>query len=272
MIQAKFIEWLEIKGLCERSIKHYMYYYNKFNFEKVDQSYLTFFLQRNNNGVGRAFLKNIFLFIKTNEFDQAVKDHVLSLDIPKITGRKKKRYPQVLTKEQVHEIARAMENNRNRIMTLLTFYGGLRLGELLNINPYDFDWSKWKNAPLEAGELKIIGKGDKERRVPIMPWLMQRTLEFIQQEVSQQQNSDKPLFNIKERGWHSLLSKVSKKTIGRSVNPHLLRHSCATFLMDKGLDLKTIAEFLGHESISTTAIYTHISKEKLKSQVQQAFE
>ena len=256
--------WLQAKGLCANTIKQYNKYFDKFEFDKLSQPYLIEYINNHNNNVARAFLKNLLHFVKTGEFPKEVKLLISELDIPKITGRKKFRLPQVLSEEQVFQLSNAMQTERNKIMVLVTFYGGLRVAELTRIKPYDFNWELWLRAPDELGRLKIIGKGDKQRPVFVPAKLMARVYTWIKNEVSGHQSKDMRLFKIGERRWEQLLDRASQISIGRHINPHLLRHSCGTWLRDNGWDLKEIAEYLGHENINTTAIYTHISQEKLK--------
>ena len=155
-------------------------------------------------------------------------------------------------------------------MVLTTFYLGLRLSELFNLRIDSFNWDDWKKNPNKAGLVKFIGKGNKERSLPVVPQLMIRLHNWIGEEL--QKNPDMiKLFNISGRRWQKILSKVSKKVIGKSISPHLLRHSCATYLLDQGLNIKEIAKFLGHTSIVTTQLYTHVNISKLSSKVINAF-
>ena len=99
-------------------------------------------------------------------------------------------------------------------------------------------------------------------------------MDYIQdyiKNISENITKEDPIFNIGIRRWEDIIAKCSKKAIDRRINPHLLRHSSATFLEEMGLSISEIAEFLGHESISTSQIYIHINKERLKSKVEAAF-
>lgn len=266
--KSLWLNWLEAKGLSKNTIGQYSFYFDKFEFEKLSQPYLIEYINRHNNNVARAFLKNLLHFIKTSEFPKEIKLLIAELEIPTITGRKKVRLPQVLSEEQVFQLSSAMQTERNKIMTLLTFYGGLRVSELIKIKPYDFNWEGWLRAPNELGRLKVIGKGDKQRPVFVPSKLMARVYTWIKKEISSKQGKDIYLFRIGRKRWEQILDKASQISVGRHINPHLLRHSCGTWLRDSGWDLKEIAEYLGHENINTTAIYTHISQEKLKDKFQ----
>jgi|25BtaG_2_1085352.scaffolds.fasta_scaffold00192_3 site-specific recombinase XerD len=270
-MKEQFKQWLKIKGLKDRTLKNYMFYYDRLGLTTIDQESLNNFLTKNNNGVSRAFLKNLIHHIKTNDYSEELKTKISKLYIPKLTGRKKRRIPKTISKEEVHIIAKAMTKERNRVMVLVNYYAGVRLEELIKIKPYDFNWNSWIKEPRNLGELRVIGKGDKERIIPIVPWLMNRILEWIKKEVSTKQDQDKPLFNIKGRRYQDILGKTANKTIGKWINPHLLRHSYGTYLSGKGLSLKEIADLYGHQSVSTTALYIHPNKEQTKNKIREAF-
>lgn len=266
LAKERWETWLRAKGLSERTIQNYNEYFDKFNLSFLSQDYLNEFVQRHNNPNSRAMLKHIFHYIKTNEFPSEFKELVKSLEIPEISGRKKRRLPNVLSESQVLLVANAMESERNKIMVLLTFYCGLRMNELLTIQPYSFQWKKWLEKPTSSGILKVIGKGNKQRQVFVTSQLMARIYAWIKKEVAPKgQSSDECLFGIQKSRWNTLLNLAGNRALGRNLNPHLLRHSCGTWLREQNWDLKEIAEFLGHDSINTTQIYTHISQEQLKS-------
>jgi integrase/recombinase XerD len=257
--------WLQAKGLSERTLQNYNEYFNKFNLAFLNQAYLNEFVQQHNNSVARAMLKHLFHYIRTNEFPLEIKELVKELEIPIISGRKKRTLPSVLSESQVLLVSNAMESERNKLMVLVTFYCGLRRQELVNIKPYSFKWAKWLEKPEDSGTLKVIGKGNKQRQVFVPAQLMARVYNWIKQEVAPRgQAQEDYLFVIQESRWAKLLRQAGERAIGRNVNPHLLRHSCGTWLRDSGWDLKDIAEFLGHESINTTQIYTHVSQEQIK--------
>ena len=261
--KGKWEVWLEAKGLAPRTIDEYGKFWDKFDFSKLEQEYLNLFIQRYNNNVARAFLKNLFHYCKIS-FPKEVRGFLLELEIPQVTGHKKARIPKVISIEEVKKLAEGMAGERNRLMVLVTFYGCLRLSELLSIKPYDFNWNLWLLNPDRNGKLRVIGKGNKEREVFIPQFLMARLYQWIRGEVVVKgQSKDAPLFSIRKSMWQKLLGESSDKVLGRHINPHLLRHSGATWLRENGWELDDIKEYLGHSSINTTQIYTHISKERL---------
>lgn len=249
----KWVEWLKAKGLSETSIKNYYFYFNKFNFEKLGQDYIISFVNKYNNSVARAFVKSILEYLK-------VKD----IDLPKVTGRKKYREPEVLNLDEVNLISNAMRTERNKVMVLINFYGGLRVSELINIKPYDINWKKWLEDSDGIGYIKIIGKGNKQRTVFLPAILMKRVYNWIHTSgIGSKQNKEDPLFRIDVRRYQVLLSDAGFKAVQRNINPHLLRHSCATYLLNNNWNQKEIADYLGHKSTSTTSLYLHLDKKKL---------
>ena len=268
-------EWegyLEVKGLSPRTIEEYNSYFDKFNYDKIDQSTIIPFLQKHNNIVARAFLKNLIVFLKMQGHD--IQIELLSM-IPKITGRKKKRIPDILKDNQVIELADNMKNERSELMLLISFYGGLRISELVGdeyaITPYSFNWNVWVKDPSKNGSLKIIGKGNKQRNVFMPQRIMARLYQYIKSEVSQKQSKEDKLFSIGERRWKKILSDESLRTLGRHINPHLLRHSCNQWLRTNGWDVTERQRYMGHENPATTMIYDHTTQEDLKDKFNQLF-
>lgn len=263
----KFITWLKLKQLSDNTIKEYMRIYKKFNFE-FDQQNIDTFLSKRNDNITRAFLSNLFRYIIDRPFSDEIKKQIALINIPKRTGAKKRKLPDIVTEAEAIQIANAMTNERNSLMTLITFYAGLRIQELIRIKVDDFNWATWIKQPEEIGTLKVTGKGNKQRQVFIPQNIMSRIYQWIRNYISKTQHRQEPIFQIKHSRWWTILAKTSQQTINKKIHPHALRHGCATWLMDKGWDLIEIKEYLGHESIQTTQIYTHLNKTKLKQKYQ----
>lgn len=268
--EQDFKTWLELKGLSPRSIKEYAYYFNKL--EELSQAALINLLRRYNNNISRAFLKNLIIYIKTTPLSQEVKQTAQTLEIPKQTGRAKKRIPKVLSKDQILNIVRACPNERTKLMILVMFKAGLRLSELVNIKPYDFNLKDWYKNPEQDGRLRIIGKGDKERILPVDSNTMKRIARyFIERNQKKDYTAQDTLFNIGGHRFEVLLSKAGLKALGESIHPHILRHSAASYLNDNGFNIQEIQQFLGHSSITTTSIYIHVNKKELDNKLLEAF-
>jgi integrase/recombinase XerD len=162
------------------------------------------------------------------------------------------------------------EGTRNRAMLELTYSCGLRVSELIGL--------KFSHLFLEDGFLQIIGKGNKTRLVPIgtdaLKYL-QLYLETIRMpQTNAKETEDTVFLNRRGKGLTRvmvflLIKKYAEAAgIQKSISPHTFRHSFATHLLEGGADLRAVQEMLGHESITTTEIYTHLDREYLQSTIQ----
>jgi integrase/recombinase XerC len=184
------------------------------------------------------------------------------------TPRQAKRLPKAITIEQVEKLLAApgdadVLGRRDRAMLETLYSTGLRVSELVGLNAEDLD--------LAAEALHVRGKGKKERIVPLGSHALgaiARYLEMLRQEprFAGQDNSRKPLFVNKHGGRlssRSVRRKLDKylKQVGLdpTISPHTLRHTFATHLLDNGADLRSVQELLGHQSLSTTQVYTHLT-------------
>lgn len=200
------------------------------------------------------------------------KDPTELLDSPKL-GRK---LPATLTVEEINSLIAALdlstpEGARNKAM-LETLYGcGLRVSELVNL--------RISSLYFDEGFVKIIGKGDKERLVPIGKTARKEVVYYLEQirtHVPVRKGHEDFVF-LNRRG--SKLSRVmvftlikslaEKAGIKKGISPHTFRHSFATHLVEGGADLRAVQEMLGHESITTTEIYTHLDRDYLRSTILQ---
>jgi len=208
------------------------------------------------------------------------KDPTLNIDLPK----QWKVLPKALSREEVeallgqtmlaetplrNETARAQALAlRNHAMLELLYAGGARVSEVAD--------ARLEDLKLEMGYILVRGKGDKERMVPLgvpAQQALQRYLKIGREAIAKQRNS--PLLFLgrggrrltRQRIWQ-LVGKaglVSGLPSGRHASPHMLRHSCATHMVENGADLRTVQTILGHSDISTTQIYTHVALDRLKS-------
>jgi len=163
-------------------------------------------------------------------------------------------------------------DNKNRAILIKTIfeilYGcAIRVSELCNINSVDLD--------LDQQTLKITGKGNKQRIVPVGSKSIPILREYINSKSIIEPNS--PLFTSKNgkriypRFVYRIVNKyLSQVTDIKKKSPHVLRHSAATHMLDNGADLRAVKEILGHENLSTTQIYTHVSIERLKNAYKKA--
>ena len=266
--KTEWIQWLEVKGLSKRTIKEYNSYIDKLDVTNFNQSTLITFLYNHNNTVARATIKNLITYLKMKGFN-------IDVEIPKITGSKRTRLIEVLKEKEVLELANNMKIERSQLMILISFYGGLRISELVGeeyaLTPYSFNWNSWIKDPEQNGVLTLIGKGNKQRKVFLPQKVMAKIYQYIKNEVAQKQSKDKPLFNIGERRWKKILADESTRILGRHINPHLLRHSCNQWLRSNGWDVTERQRYLGHEHPTTTMIYDHTNQEDIKEKFNQLF-
>ncbi len=213
-----------------------------------------------NVSVLRTFYK--FLVV-SNRF---VTDPIDYLEVPRL----RKTLPKVLSYEEVKSLLDIDLTNkysyRNKAMLELMYATGLRVSELVNLKLNDID--------LDMDLLRTIGKGSKERIIPIGDYAIYFVKIYINEYRSQllKENTDYVFLNnhgkkLSRQSFYKLVKELAiKKNIKTEFSPHTLRHSFATHLLDRGADIVSIKEMLGHSSLSTTQIYTHISNQKLKDE------
>jgi len=203
------------------------------------------------------------------------KDPTLNIDLPK----QWKVLPKALSRDEVgamlvetppqKETARGQALAlRDHAMLELLYAGGVRVSEVAD--------ARLEDLKLEMGYILVRGKGDKERLVPLGAPAQQALQRYLKsgREVMTKKRSSPLLFLgrggrrlTRQRVWQ-LVGKAglaSGLSPGRHVSPHMLRHSCATHMVENGADLRTVQTILGHADISTTQIYTHVALDRLKS-------
>jgi integrase/recombinase XerD len=218
-------------------------------------------------------LSGIKSFYKYLLIENLVKDDPTTLlEGPKL-GRK---LPDFLTVEEVNAIIGAIdlskpEGERNKAMLETLYSSGLRVSELVNL--------KKSNLHAEIGLLKVTGKGNKERLVPVGSVALKQiaTYESAYRNHIQIKPGNEDILFLNRRGakltrvmiFTIIKQLVTAAGIKKSISPHTFRHSFATHLIEGGADLRAVQEMLGHESITTTEIYTHLDREYLRSAILQ---
>jgi integrase/recombinase XerD len=193
------------------------------------------------------------------------------LESPKL-GRK---LPEVLSIEEINMVIDSVdmstpEGERNKAILETLYSCGLRVTELINL--------QLSNLILNEGFIRVIGKGDKERIVPIGSVAIKHINTYIKFVRNHQANINKEsedILFLNRRGnqltrvmiFTIIKELVKKTTIKKTVSPHTFRHSFATHLVEGGADLRAVQEMLGHESITTTEIYTHLDREYLRQAI-----
>ena len=193
-------------------------------------------------------------------------DPTLDIEMPRI-GRI---LPKTLTETEVDELLQAPDitdviGHRDKAMLELMYATGLRVSELITL--------KMSQVNFNQGVIRVVGKGNKERLVPIGEESVKWLEDFIstsRTDILQKQQIDF-LFPTK-RGqsmtrqtfWYAIKRYSKKAGIRKNISPHGLRHAFATHLLNHGADLRVVQLLLGHSDLSTTQIYTHIARERLK--------
>ncbi len=190
----------------------------------------------------------------------------LELESPRI----EKKLPRVLTTAEVDKLLgqpKPQANNglRDRAMLELLYASGIRVSELVSLNITDFD--------SRVGYLRCRGKGMKERIVPIGSVAISYVNQYLRNARSKlvKSNEETALFvnhhgcRMTRQGFWKILKKYARQSnIQGDITPHTLRHSFATHLLENGADLRSVQEMLGHSDISTTQIYTQITRKKIR--------
>lgn len=190
-------------------------------------------------------------------YDELMKKGIVNLKTPKIP----KSNPSVLTKEEVKSLINAAPRDKTRLIIELIYSSGLRVSECVTLKINDLD--------LENKIIRVkSGKGNKDRITILSEVVVSELKRYIltldKNEVYLFPNTKGSSLSV--RNIQKLIQKsASKAGIKKKVSPHTLRHSFATHLLEGGADIRLIQELLGHSSISTTELYTHISSQRLKA-------
>ncbi len=274
----KFMRYLEIeKNYSQHTLINYLIDLKDFSkfcgaldLEKIDYLFLRKYLavlkekSLGNRSVGRhlSALRSFFRFLSREGYLKS--NPILMLSSPKLD----KHLPSFMTEEEVAKlIESAFAKDADDIFGLRdraileTFYSsGLRISELVGLSLDDIDFI--------SSIVKAFGKGKKERIVPIGD----AALGAIRKYLDKRKKPNNAVFlnkngkRISTRGVRDIVEKYLKSAgIQHGVSPHTFRHSFATHLLNRGADLRTVQELLGHANLSTTQIYTHLTTDRLKS-------
>ena len=206
-------------------------------------------------------LRSFYKFLIREELIE--NDPTIDLTLPK----KDKVLPDVISVEEIEKLIniipeKGFKGKRDKALIELLYSSGLRVSEIINLKINEID--------LKNGYLKCFGKGSKERIVPFGSFAKDFLIEYIEERNKNNINSD--LLFVTKKGKkivrqeiNNILNSYAKKSkLKKKIHPHMLRHSFATHLLERGADLRSVQELLGHVDISTTQIYTHLTKEHLR--------
>ena len=205
-------------------------------------------------------------------------DPAAEIEVPRVPAG----LPKALTESEVDALLQAVSGTdalarRDRALLELLYGTGARISELVGASLSDLD--------LDAGLLRVYGKGSKERVVPLgryslvalVDWLSPAGRDELEPDRWARRSDSDALFltrrggRLSRQGAWMVVKRVGEQIgIGDRLSPHVLRHSCATHMVDHGADIRTVQELLGHASISTTQVYTLVSSERLRSVYREA--
>jgi integrase/recombinase XerD len=255
----KFLNFLKTKGA------------NSFS-EVKREDIRNFMLSCKDKGLAAPSVSRALVAVKVF-FKFLVREKILTkdpsdlIDSPKLWSR----LPEVLSLEEVGRLLsipdmRDTAGVRNKAILELLYASGMRVSEACNLHKSDVN--------LDVGFLRCIGKGSKERVVPLGQKAiiaLKRYLEVSRPKLNKRSNNDYLLLNrsgnklSRQSVWKIIVRYAREARIKKKIKPHTLRHSFATHLLERGADLRSVQEMLGHANISTTQIYTHVDKDRLKA-------
>lgn len=261
----------------KRDIKHYIQFLESekvFDWDQIDRYAIVLFLQRlkeegkSDNSIIRmtSSLRQFHQFLRQEKITS--QDVMQSVDTPK----KAETLPKVMSTKEVELLLETPDIEteiglRDRAILEVMYATGLRISELINL--------KMDELHLTMGFMQTVGKGNKERILPIGGMAVHFLNEYLEDSrpiFESRAKDSSPFVFLNSRGkglsrqgvWKNIKKLVQIAGIKQNVTPHMIRHSFATHLLENGADLRIVQELLGHSDISTTQIYTHITKARMK--------
>lgn len=266
MNQEQFLKKLEVELKISKNspytIKSYiiknndLLNFSKKNPEQINKDDIKLYLSEKMNNSSAA---SVILFLSAIKYAYS---NILNNDPTASIKRPKKdrQLPVVLTKQEIKKLFNVLTNKKSKLMISLMYACGFRVSELTNLKIDDLDLEE------KTGYIRR-GKGRKDRFFNIPEFLIK---DLKKQIKKQKKINSKFLFSgskgkLSERNIQKIVQKATKKAgLNKNVHCHTLRHSFATHLLENGTDIRIIQSLLGHSSIATTQIYTHLSTEELK--------
>lgn len=274
---SQYIEYLDIeRGLAGNTILAYrsdLYSLSEFlvnigvkNLSEISRMHLNMYIKNlydkkyTPRSITReiASIKGFFKWLSINEIIKH--NPALAVEQPKLP----KRLPKVLSMKEINELLNENMTTLEKAVLELLYAAGLRVSELVDIQVNNID--------LNAKYIRCLGKGSKERIVPIGKKACSAISNYLKERnyLTKKYNLKTKYCFIKENGKKLIRQDVYVfisslgKNINKEISPHTIRHSFATHLLENGADLRVVQELLGHSDVSTTQLYTHISKKRLK--------
>lgn len=265
------------KGLSDKTKQSYhndLEIYHSFlqkkgisNVKNIDSDLIKEFLKKRSTEEPTTIAHN--LTVIKNFHSYLLKEKIVSKNVSEFIERPKlkKAIPKALSMEDIDNLLniplKTPFDYRNKAMLELMYGCGLRVSELINLELNDIDMTNCL--------IRIMGKGSKERDIPLGEFAIHYLNLYIERRhlLLKQKTCDKLFLNNHGQGmtrqgfFKNLKSLLKEKGLNESISPHTLRHSFATHLINRGADLRSIQEMLGHSDISTTKIYTKVNDEKV---------
>ncbi len=250
---------LKIRGFSPLTVRNYSFFVEKFLLKSNKKS------EELNEDDAKAYLAELFDSKSKNTIMLAAASlkffytEILGKEFAKVKMPKKdKKLPEVLTKDEVRKLIESADNIKSRLIISLLYSSGLRVSELVNLKIEDL------NLQENIGWVRK-GKGGKDRIITISKNLTDELKEYLEMKGKERLyifSKDKPLTT---RNIQKIIKGIRIRSgINKKATPHTLRHSFATHLLEQGVDIRLIQSMLGHASLNTTQIYTHISSEQIK--------
>lgn len=273
-ILAEYLDFLEIeKGLSKntleayrRDLSNFFDFCNDIDISKIQRTQINSYVRNlhekkySPTSIMRkiASLRGFFKWACANEKTKS--NPTLTLEQPKIPQK----LPKVMTAEEINSILNQDLSKLHRVIIELLYGCGLRVSELVNLKINDYD--------LNGKYLECTGKGSKDRIVPLGKKAISAIKNYLPEReyTLQKYNLQTKQLLINEKGKQVTRQEVytfiheQGKKLHKAISPHTLRHTFATHLLENGADLRVVQELLGHSDVSTTQLYTHISKKRLK--------
>ena len=279
-MKDEFLNYLEnIKKYSENTILNYELDINKFeyylklkhkSFKSIDYRDVLDFINYLNDNNSSSSINRCLSSLRSFYKYLINKNYVKNNPFKLVNGMKKKKVlPNYFKYNEYVDLVNSIDTTsilgiRNRCLFEVLLCTGARVNELVNIKLRDID--------LTLREIRVLGKGNKERIVYLGSYAIDSLNNYlsVRNELLGKQSNDYLFLNhlgnkLTTRGVRDIIDKILLKNCSNlKITPHTFRHSFATMLLNEGCDLKSVQELLGHVSLSTTSIYTHISKEELK--------
>jgi integrase/recombinase XerD len=282
-----FLLWLRVErgraestvSAYERDLRNYLFWLEEQG-ERIgdvqESSIIVYLRELQSSGkaastVARAMaaVRSFHRFLAVENFRSD--DPAKNVELPRVP----RGLPKPISEKKVSELLFAIDDEgaagkRDKAMMEILYGTGARISEVVSLSISDLD--------LSEKLLKVLGKGNKERIVPLgryaetalMRWLSPDGRGKLEPERWASRDDSEALFlnrqgrRLSRQGGWGIVKKYGRKVgLGAQLSPHTLRHSCATHMLEHGADIRTVQELLGHASISTTQIYTHVSRDQL---------